>query len=236
MEVLFRDFHAIIDFSSWVPYFTTFAEIMKGYGSPYDDLVALTDGNFMGTCRPGGLGNKISRLDQSQFYTGEKARHGIKHLAAFFPNGMMALCGPFLGSVHDGRMVRESGWLEILRLASQYDGRPYKIFGDSAFGISSCVQSMIRGELTPEGRSFNALMSRIRISIEQNFGSQSNVFSFLTFHRNIKIGGRNTQKLYKVATILMNMRCTFYGNQFTDQLGQAASMTIEDLIKICHVQ
>jgi hypothetical protein len=120
--------------------------------------VALTDGKFLGSCRPGRLGNQHSLLDQSQLYTGEKASHGIKHLGAFFSNGMMALCGPFLGSVHDGQMIRESGWIEYLSLISQFDGRSYKIFGDSAFGCTNYVQSMIKGELTPDWLAFNALI------------------------------------------------------------------------------
>ena len=183
VNVIFEKFHACINFGTWLPFFKQFSEIMIGYGSPYEDLVALTDGNFMATCRPGGLGNKDSRIDQSQFYTGEKARHGVKFLGAFPPNGMMALCGPFLGSVHDGRMLRESGWLQFLQLISQVDGRRYKVFGDSAFGVTNYVQSMIKGELTPAGRVFNALMSRIRINIEHAFAGQSNIFSFLSFHR-----------------------------------------------------
>ena len=234
IDVIFERFHAIIEFSNWIPFFARFADIMKAFGSPYDDLIALTDGNFMATCRPGGLGNTRSRIDQGQFYTGEKARHGIKHLGAFFPNGMMALCGPFLGSVHDGRMIRESGWFDFLHLISQVDGRRYKLFGDSAFGYGNYIQSMIKGELSPEGRAFNALMSRIRINIENAFGGQSNTFTFLAFHRSVKIGGRNTQKLYKVATILMNMRCTFYGNQFTDQLGHPALISVEELVAMCN--
>ena len=56
---------------------------------------------------------------------------------------------------------------------------------------------------------------------------------FLAFHRSIKLGGRNVLKMYKVACILMNMRCTFYGNQITHQLGHALHMEIEDLLELC---
>ena len=84
VDLIFEKFHAVIDFATWLPFFPQFAQIFQAYGSPYEDLVALTDGNFMPTCRPGGLGNKNSKIDQSQFYTGEKARHGVKHLGAFF--------------------------------------------------------------------------------------------------------------------------------------------------------
>jgi hypothetical protein len=84
---------------------------MRYYGSPYANMIGLVDGYFMKTTRPGGLGNKYFRLDQSEVYTGEKCAHGLKFLTAFFPNGMTVLCGPFKGKVHDGRMIYESGWL-----------------------------------------------------------------------------------------------------------------------------
>ena len=111
----------------------------------------------------------------------------------------------------------------------------YKLFGDAAFGLSNYIQSMLKGEaaIRPEGRAFNALMSRIRVNIENAFGFQSNLFAFLAFHRGIKLGGRNVLKIYKVACILMNTRCTFYGNQFTHQLGHALHMEIEDLLALC---
>ena len=95
---------------------------------------------------------------------------------------------------------------------------------------------MLKGEaaIRPSGRAFNALMSRIRVNIEQAFGNQSNLFTFLAFHRSVKLGGRNVLKMYKVACMFMNMRCTFYGNQFTNQLGHALPMTIEELLTLCH--
>ena len=92
---------------------------------------------------------------------------------------------------------------------------------------------MLKGELTPQRRAFNALMSRIRIHIKNAFGATVNCFAFLSFHKSIKLGGRNLIKIYKVATILMNMRCTFYGCQFTHELGYALRMSIEELLELC---
>jgi hypothetical protein len=72
--------------------------MVKKYGSPYNNLVALTDGTFLKLCWPGRLGNQISRIDQpeGQLYheTSEKAANGIKHLGAFFPNGIMVVSSP----------------------------------------------------------------------------------------------------------------------------------------------
>ncbi len=51
--------------------------MVKEYSSPYNDLVALTDGTFLKLCRPGRLGNQILQIDQpeGQLYheTSEKA-------------------------------------------------------------------------------------------------------------------------------------------------------------------
>ena len=234
LEIFFDQFQALIEFKTWLPFFEQFAAAFALYGSPYKDLVGLVDGNFLAVCKPGGLGNRRSRLDQGQFFTGEKARHGIKHLGAFFPNGMIALAGPFFGNVHDSRMMRESGWMALLRSIAEQNRRRYKLFRDAAFGFSNFVQAMLKdaAAATPIGRAFNA-MSRIRIHIENAFGYTSNLFTFLAFHRSVKVGGRNTEKMYKVATILMNMRTTFYGNQFTDALGHPLHMTIEELIALC---
>ena len=114
LDIIFDRYHAIIEFETWLPFFAKFAEIFQEYGAPYYDLAGLIDGNFLRFCRPGGLGNKRSQLDQGQFYTGEKCAHGIKHMAAFFPNCMTALAGPFLGSVADGRMIAESRWIQLI--------------------------------------------------------------------------------------------------------------------------
>ena len=235
LEFVFDKYHALIEFETWLPFFNKFADIFVEYGSPFPNLVGLLDGNFLRFCRPRGLGNSRSRLDQGQFYTGEKAAHGIKHLAAFFPNGMVALAGPFLGTVGDGRMTGESDWINMLRRISLRDGRIYKLFGDAAFGLCNYIQSMLKGEaaIRPEGQAFNALMSRIRVNIENDFGFQSNLFAFLAFHCSVKLGGRNVIKMYKVAFIMMNMRCTFYGNQFTHQLGHVFHMDIESLLELC---
>ena len=56
----------------------------------------------------------------------------------------------------------------MLRNRSIRDGIRYKLFGDAAFGLSNYIQSMLKGEaaISPEGRAFNALMSRIRVNIE----------------------------------------------------------------------
>jgi hypothetical protein len=77
------------------------------------------------------------------------------------------------------------------------------------------------------------LMSQISIQIENALGGNSNTFAFLSFYKSIKLGWRNTIKMYKVATILMNMWCTFYCCQFTNDLQHQLRMSIEELLDLC---
>jgi hypothetical protein len=228
VDVIYEKYSKILDLETWVPFFEKFATVFSAYGSPFSDLVSLIDGNFAGTCRPGGLGNVHSREDQSEMYSGEKAHHGMKFLGSYFPNGMMAIVGPFKGKVHDGRMFRDSGWTEVMSATS----RRFKMFGDSAFALTPYVQAMIKNMRTAEDHVFNALMSRIRIHIEMAFGGHSNAFTFLSFHRGLKLGGRDIGRIYKVAWILTNIRTTFYGNQLTHEFNNQLRLNVEQLLKL----
>ena len=115
----------------------------------------------------------------------------------------------------------------------------HTVFEDAAFGSSDVVQSlqcMVKNVYHPDDRSFNALMSRIRIHIENAFAGQSNQFTFLSFFslnfRKVKMGGRNTTRQMIVAAILMNIRATFYGNQLTHELNNAMRVSLKELLDL----
>jgi nuclease HARBI1 len=144
--------------------------------------------------------------------------HGMKYLAAQFPKGMVALAGAYLGRCHDARMLYLSGWDEILCEVERQTHSNYVMFGDAGFACSSHVQAMVRGYsgfIGSEARRFNALMSRIRIYIENHFGECAKSFPSLSFKIGLRLGGRGIDRIYEVMTFLMNVRTTFYGNQFT---------------------
>ena len=112
------------------------------------------------------------------------------------------------------------------------NGRP-GLFGDAAFAVDpSNIQCMLKDLYSRDGRAFNALMSRIRIHIENVFGNTENQFAFLSYHKGLRLGGRNLEKVYPVATIFMNIHSTFYGNQFTHALGYPIRMSVEELLKL----
>ena len=64
------------------------------------------------------------------------------------------------------------------------------------------------------------------------FAGKSKVFNFLSYGMGLQIGGRRVERAYMVATFLMNCRTTFYGIQFTHELGNPLRMTIEELLAL----
>ncbi len=90
---------------------------------------------------------------------------------------MTAVSDPYYGKTHDSNLMRTRGWINVLRAAAADDGLPYSGFGDAAFGLTDVVQCMVKGVYHPDDRSFNAIMSRIRVAIENAFAGQSNQFA-----------------------------------------------------------
>ncbi len=173
-----------------------------------------------------------NQTDQRMSFSGDKGCHGYQTMSTAFPNGMLAMSDPFYGKTHDSRLMNETGWIRIIREAARADGRPYSVFGDAAFGTTDVVQCMVKSVYHPDDRSFTAIMSRIRVLIENAFGGQSNQFAFLNFFRSNKMGGRNTPRQFMVATILMNIRTTLYGNQFTSELGNRLRVSLKELLEL----
>ncbi len=113
------------------------------------------------------------------------------------------------------RLIYESGWLDwLVAVEARGDGY-YCRFGDAGFANDKYLQVMTRtygGYIAEDAKSFNALMSRIHIHIENAFACKSKVFNFLSFGMGLQILGRRVEHGYMVATFLMNRRTTFYGN------------------------
>jgi hypothetical protein len=92
------------------------------------------------------------------------------------------------------------------------------MFGDAGFCISDHVQAMIKtyaGYIQEDARSLNNLMSRIRIYIENSFAEGANTFAYLN---------------YKNCLRLMNVRTTFYENQFTSALCHRVLISVEEFL------
>jgi hypothetical protein len=97
----------------------------------------------------------------------------------------------------------------------------FLIFGDVGFSVSDYVQAIVKGYggyMFNEAREYNNVISRIRIYVENSFVGIANEFSYFCYSNGLRLGGRRFHRGYEVANFLMNVRSTFYGNQFTDAL------------------
>jgi hypothetical protein len=205
----------------WESAFPSFARAFSDLGSPIPTIIGLMDGTFMAVARPGGMGNYHHQVDQRLFYSGKEKMHGLKWLAVVLGNGMVCIRGPYPGSFHDTAMLRLSGWLEKFKSYHQRIGIQLHFFADSGFPNEDHVITMIKGYVTLAGLTFNALMSRIRIFIENAFAGQFQVFNFFSFKHKLYPGGRNIDRMYIVASFMMNMYTTYYGSQFTAAMEEA---------------
>ncbi len=75
--------------------------------------------------------------------------------------------------------------------------------------------------MTLAGLTFNTLMSRISILIEDAFAGQYQVFNFLSFKHKLYPAGQNIDRLYVVASFMMILYTTYSGSQFTAAMEEA---------------
>jgi hypothetical protein len=75
-------------------------------------------------------------------------------------------------------------------------------------------------------------MSRIRIYIEKSFGGMANDFSYFSYSKGLRLGGKRFHRGYEVANFLMNVRSTLCGNQFTDALRFCLLISLEDYLRM----
>jgi hypothetical protein len=88
------------------------------------------------------------------------------------------------------------------------------------------------GYMFNEARDYNNLMSRIRIYIENSFAGIANEFSYFSYSNGLRLGGRRFHRGYEVANFLMNVRSTFYGNQFTEALRFRVLISLEEFLRM----
>ena len=218
----------------WEEDFQSFAQAFQALGSPIPTIIGLMDGNFMCIARPGGMRNFQHQVDQRVYYSGKEKTHGYKWLAVVLGNGMLGIKGPYPGSTHDATMFDLSGWRDKLRAYYQRYGIQLQFFADAGFANEDHIITMLKGYVTLAGLTFNALMARIRILIENAFAGQHQIFNLLSFKHKLYPGGRNINRLYIVASFMMNVYTSYYGSQFTaamDEAGVDLHVEIDDLLK-----
>ena len=176
-----------------------FARAIADKGAPLDLVAALIDGTLQKNARP--LNN------QRIVYNGWKRIHCLKYHVVLTPDGIVIhIYGPVDGRRHDETVYRESGLSDLLeRHFWTPDGRPLFIYGDPAYNVGPHVLSPYKGPMvTPQQRSFNGKMSRVREPVEWIFKEVSQKFTFLDFARSQKLLLSPCGLFYLVGILLCN--------------------------------
>ena len=91
------------DLSLFLSRFHLYANAIVGRGSRIGAggincwVVGFTDGTLIQTCRPHGNGNIFKQIHDFQQFNGKSKGHGHKFLGLSFPDGSIAMYGPYAG-------------------------------------------------------------------------------------------------------------------------------------------
>lgn len=175
------------------------------------DLCGFLDGTLRKNSRPGGEpGEDLQR----EIFDGHHRSHGLIWQSLVFPNGMMGdLYGPVAGRRHDAYVLSLSELNPRLQQVMQGWPRPLKVYGDAAYPILSHVDRGFRGaNLSQAQRAYNRALSRVRISVEWQFGKVVQMFPFVDFSADLNLLLQPIAKYYLVAALLTNAHTTCYGS------------------------
>ena len=101
-------------------------------------------------------------------------------------------------------------------------------FGDAIFPEQKHLLRMFKGEMTPEQRKINKLMScGPRIGVEWGFGIIDGKWKRLLWKEVMKIDTNRPALLYLLATFLCNVHNTFDANQIQQAFGGPCPSTTE---------
>ena len=195
-------------------------------GSLLVDCVGFIDGTVRPMCKPD--------RNQRPFYNGHKRVHSLKFQNIIFSDGIIVFMdGPYPGNRHDAGLLRESGLAGILeRNLRGVDRRQLCIYGDTAYPDRPYLVCPFKGaNLTDDQQMFNARMSNVRIVVEWSFGKIVNLFPFVDFKKNLKLGLQPIGKYFLVATVLTNCHTCCYGSQINDYF-ESDSPCIEEYLNL----
>lgn len=173
---------------------------------------------------------------QKAVYSGHKRKHCLNYQGVIAPDGKVALSkdywfsnillvgicvscfGPIEGRRHDSTMLRESKLLSFIREHPILSHLGVIIYGDPAYGINDLLCSPFKGaQLSEEQKTFNATLSRVRVSVEWFFGILKRTFAFMDWNQKHKILLSPVAKFMKVSVLLANCHtCLNGGNQISD--------------------
>lgn len=200
-----------------------FAHAIHDKGAPLTNCIGFIDGTVRAIARP--------EFAQRIAYNGHKRKHALKYQSVTSPDGLIIdFFGPVEGRRHDCFLLSVSG-LEDRLCTYARDSRDQQmcVYGDPAYGVSTWILSPFGGNPTADQKEFNRKMSAVRETVEWGFQRIVNLFAFVDFKKNQKLGVQQVGKMYTVAALLSNMHACFVPSQTSLYFGVAPPMPEEYL-------
>lgn len=186
-------------------------------GCPNEYCFGFIDGTLRETARPN------DPILQRPLFNGRKKKHALNFQAVVAPDGLFIHWSkPFAGSVHDQRMLHESGLLPMMDdLPFPHEnanlGDVYHLYGDSGYDSERRLVVPFEGNFLPEDRrEHNKKMSDLRACVEHSFGKVVNLWKFIDFGKNMKTRLMPVGQYITVAVFLTNCHTCLYGHQASE--------------------
>lgn len=172
-----------------------FQDGIRAKGSNLLNIIGFIDGTRLNVSRP-----RNSVLQWALHNS--KYGHNIAFLSVQGPDGiMMHFDGPYPGKDHDSKVYSQSN----LETITESFAPGFAIFGDSAYGLSPTLITIIKGARGEEEKKFNKTMSRLRVCAEWGFGGATNKFCWLKDPENIVLGKGGVAITIAVLVIVTNV-------------------------------
>lgn len=130
--------------------------------------------------------------------------------------------GPMTVRRNDLKLLTKSRILRTLEELQEENAVKMVAFGDSIYPTSRFIKSYVNdfyddNELDELVNLHNAAMKSIRIAIEWNYATTSNIFQYAKNTKKLKLlGSRSVTKIYTVCTLLRNCHVCCYGSQASE--------------------
>lgn len=152
-------------------------------------------------------------MHQEVVYNGYKRVHALKYQAAVSMNGLVAhLVGPVIGARHDNRIFQESNLAAEIHRKCTASGRQLYAYGDQGYAVDPYVVSPFRRARNALEIGINSAMVPVRLPVEWTFGKISQLFAFVDFSKNQRVGLQPVGVIYRVAVLLTNAHSCLYGS------------------------
>lgn len=204
------------------------------YNEAYNSKIAYLNNNPAPGTVPIQLSNLFGSLDctanavcrpfendnaQYAFYNHYHHGHFIIWQGITFPDGMVVLEGPEPGHYTDIMVWRDCQLrqqLELIMLEREAQGLArLKLYADKVYNNSTLVTaawSLRHGVVQAWMTAQNAMMSKIRVSIEWAFGRIIGTNKYAAFSRTLMIQNSPLAQYYTVAVLLTNCRTCLCGD------------------------